>query len=88
MARLWIGGSDVNDGMIRLAVDFENPCPEWWASGGQELWDALVEAFDGNHVVVEESLADSWIREASKLPGWEGGAGVGAPPNMFEGNQR
>ncbi|MDG2049999.1 MAG: hypothetical protein P8M78_07535 [Myxococcota bacterium] len=63
----------MNDGMIRLAVDFENPCPEWWASGGQELWDALVEAFDGNHVVVEESLADSWIREASKLPGWEGG---------------
>ena len=63
----------MNEGMVRLAVDFENPSPERWSSGGQDLWDALVEAFDGNHVVVEQSLADSWLLEAAKLPGWEGG---------------
>ena len=63
----------MNEDMVRLAVDFENPSPKWWASGGQDLWDALAEAFDGNAVVVEQSLADSWLRQAAELPGWEGG---------------
>ena len=28
---------------------------------------------DGHSVVVDESLAESWLAEARKLPGWEGG---------------
>jgi len=64
---------DVRDEMVRLAIDFENPAPQWWASGGQDLWEALVESFDGNDVVVDRSLADSWLAQAAGLPGWQGG---------------
>lgn len=59
--------------MVRLAVDFENTSRRWWEGGGQELWDGITEGFDGHSVVVDESLAESWLTEARKLPGWEGG---------------
>ena len=59
--------------MIRLAVDFENPSRIWWESGGQELWDGIAEGFDGSAVLVDEHLAESWLAEARKIPGWEGG---------------
>ncbi|MEN8181861.1 MAG: hypothetical protein ABFS46_04935 [Myxococcota bacterium] len=59
--------------MVRLAVDFENAAPSWWEGGGRELWEGITEGFDPHSVVVEESLAHSWLAEASRLPGWEGG---------------
>jgi hypothetical protein len=59
--------------MIRLAIDFENPASEWWKSGGQDLWDALIEGFDNNDVVLDRSLAESWLVQAATIPGWEGG---------------
>ncbi len=59
--------------MVRLTVDFENPSREWWESGGQELWDGIAEGFDGPAVLVDEDLAESWLEEARKLPGWNDG---------------
>ncbi len=59
--------------MVRLAVDFENRSPEWWDSGGRELWDSLLEGFDNNDVVLEGSIAESVLAEASKIPGWDDG---------------
>lgn len=59
--------------MVKLAIDFENPGREWWESGGQELWEAILEGFDNNAVVVEAALADSWLEQAAQIPGWAGG---------------
>jgi hypothetical protein len=59
--------------MVRLSIDFENPSRKWWEQGGQELWDGIAEGFDGSNVVLDESLAKSWIEAASKLPGWDDG---------------
>ena len=59
--------------MIKLAIDFENPAREWWENGGQELWDSITEGFDNNDVAVDESIAQSWLAEAAKIPGWVGG---------------
>lgn len=59
--------------MLRLAIDFENESPAWWKGGGSDLWEALTEGFDGNDVVVEESIAESWLAQAAKIPGWDGG---------------
>jgi len=62
-----------HEGMIRLSIDFENPSPEWWENGGRDLWDALIEGFDNNDVVLDASLAKSWLGQASSLQGWQGG---------------
>ena len=59
--------------MVRLAIDFENPATEWWESGGRDLWDALIEGFDNNDVVLESGLAESWLAQAATITGWEGG---------------
>lgn len=59
--------------MVRLAIDFEYPSRTWWEKGGQELWDGITEAFDGSSVVLDESIAASWLERAGQLPGWEGG---------------
>jgi hypothetical protein len=59
--------------MVRLAIDFENPGTEWWEGGGRDLWEALSEGFGENAVVVESSIADSWLAQAATLPGWKGG---------------
>jgi hypothetical protein len=59
--------------MIRLSVDFENTSKIWWEQGGQELWEGITESFDDNSVVVEESLAESWLEAASTIPGWDDG---------------
>jgi hypothetical protein len=66
--------NDVQERMVRLAIDFENPGTEWWESGGRDLWEALVEGFDNNDVLLEEGLAQSWLAQAANIPGWEGGA--------------
>jgi hypothetical protein len=59
--------------MVRLSIDFENPSKTWWDQGGQELWDGITEDFDGSSVVVDESLAESWLETARKIPGWDDG---------------
>ncbi|MFQ5515590.1 MAG: hypothetical protein ACE5FG_14335 [Myxococcota bacterium] len=59
--------------LVRLAIDFENPAEIWWARGGRELWESIAEGFDGSQVVLEESLARSWLKEAARLPGWGDG---------------
>ena len=59
---------------MRLAIDFEFSSRTWWEAGGQELWDALTEAFDGSGVVVDEDLARSWLTQARVIEGWDDGA--------------
>ena len=59
--------------MKRLSVDFEHPSRTWWEHGGQELWDGITEDFDGSSVVLDEALVESWLEEARKIPGWDGG---------------
>ena len=59
--------------MIKLAIDFENPGREWWESGGRELWDSITEGFDNHDVALDESIADSWLAEAARIPGWADG---------------
>ena len=60
--------------MVRLAIDFEFPSRDWWNNGGQDLWDALTEAFDGSGVVVDDDLANSWLTQAERIEGWHAGA--------------
>jgi hypothetical protein len=59
--------------MVRLAIDFEFPSREWWEAGGQEMWDGLTEGFDGNHVVIDDHLAESWLIQARSIDGWDRG---------------
>ena len=59
--------------MVRLAIDFENTNQEWWDAGGRELWESLLEGFDNNDVLLDESVADSVLAQAAEIPGWEGG---------------
>lgn len=59
--------------MVRLAIDFENGVQRWWDGGGRELWDQIREGFDDSEVLVEESIAHSWIAEAERIPGWHAG---------------
>ena len=59
--------------MIKLAVDFENPAPEWWENGGRDLWESVVEGFDNNEVLLERSVAESWMTAAAQIPGWDDG---------------
>ncbi len=58
--------------MVHLAIDFENPGKTWWDSGGRDLWEAIAESFDNNSVVIERTLAESWLAQAAQLPGWAG----------------
>ena len=59
--------------MKRLAIDFEFTSRTWWDAGGQDLWDALTEGFDGSGVTVDDHIAESWIAQASALDGWDDG---------------
>ena len=59
--------------MIKIAIDFECPAPEWWEAGGRELWQSLAEGFDNNSILLDESIADSVMAQAATLPGWESG---------------
>ena len=59
--------------LVRVAIDFENPAKLWWESGGRALWESIIEGFDNNDVVLDESLARSWLAEAERLPGWGDG---------------
>jgi hypothetical protein len=58
----------------KLAIDFEFSSRDWWENGGQELWDAVTEGFDGSKVIVDDDLARSWLERARAIPGWDAGA--------------
>ncbi len=58
--------------MIRLAIDYEHSDRTWWEAGGQDLWESLLDEPDAGAVVVDDSIARSWLASASSLPGWEG----------------
>ena len=60
--------------MKKLAIDFEFSSRTWWDCGGQELWDAVTEGFDGSKVIVDDDLAASWLEQARTIPGWDDGA--------------
>jgi hypothetical protein len=59
--------------MIRLSVDFEHPLRTWWERGGQELWEGIIEGFEDTSVVLDDDLAESWLAEARRIPGWDAG---------------
>jgi hypothetical protein len=59
--------------MVRLAIDFECPAPEWWDSGGRDLWESLIEGFDNNDVVLDEAIAQSVLDQCAQIPGWDAG---------------
>ena len=40
--------------LVRLSVDYEFPSRSWWEKGGQDLWDAISQGFDGGVVVSDE----------------------------------
>ncbi len=65
--------------MVRLAIDFECPAPEWWEGGGRDLWESLVEGFDNNDVLLDESLAESILAQCAQIPGWQGGGNEYSP---------
>ena len=58
---------------VRLGIDYENPAREWWESGGLELWEGIADSGDAASVVVEDTIADSWLAQAANLPGWSAG---------------
>ncbi len=59
--------------LVRLAIDFENTCKDWWDAGGRELWEGVAEAPDASQVVVDAELARSWLEQARAIPGWDDG---------------
>ena len=59
--------------LVRLAIDYEFSSREWWDAGGQDLWEALADTGETAVVVLEETLADSWLAQARALPGWNDG---------------
>jgi hypothetical protein len=56
--------------MVRLSIDFENESATWWDKGGRDLWEGILESFDGSSIVLEASIAESWLEAARKIPGW------------------
>lgn len=58
--------------LVKLAIDYEFESRVWWTAGGQELWDAIA---DGpGAVLLDESLAESWLSQAAAISGWAEGA--------------
>ena len=66
--------------LVKLAIDFECPSPTWWKSGGRALCETILESFDNSSVVVEESIARSWLEQAAQIPGWSGGPDYAPSP--------
>jgi hypothetical protein len=68
------------DPVKKLSIDFEFSSRAWWENGGQELWDAVTEGFDGSGVIVDDDLASSWLERARAIPGWDDGADYAPHP--------
>lgn len=66
--------------VVRIAIDYEHSARTWWESGGHELWESIIEGFESGSVVLEESLAHSWMETAAKLPGWDDGPSYAPHP--------
>jgi hypothetical protein len=60
-------------GLVRIAIDYEHESRRWWESGGQDLWDAVLESPGSNDVVLDGSLAESWLSQARAIEGWDDG---------------
>lgn len=70
--------------MKKLSIDFEFDSRVWWESGGQALWDAVTEGFDGSGVLVDDDLADSWMSQARAIEGWNDGSEYAPHPVRVE----
>ena len=70
--------------MVRLRVDFECPSPAWWEEGGRDLWASVAGAEDAAGVVLDESIARSWLDAAAQLPGWDAGHEFAPHPIALE----
>ena len=70
--------------MKKLAIDFEFASRVWWEGGGQELWDAVTEGFDGSGVLVDDHLAESWMQQARAIDGWDEGSEYAPHPIRVE----
>ena len=66
-------GPDDEPARVKLAVDFEFASRTWWDEGGQDLWDGITEGFEESSVVLDTSIAESWLTEARKIEGWSDG---------------
>lgn len=73
-------GRGYNRRVIKLSVDFEHPSRLWWESGGQDLWDGLTGGFEENAVVLDDDVAASWLAEAARIAGWDGGPAFAPHP--------
>src|SRR4026207_2154031 len=60
--------------MKKLSIDFEFSSRAWWENGGQGVWAAVTEGFDGRKGIVDAELASSWLERARAIPGWDDGA--------------
>ena len=65
--------------MMRLAIDYEHSDRTWWDAGGRELWESLLDEPDAGGVVVDDSIARSWLAEAARIEGWDGTGHEHAP---------
>jgi hypothetical protein len=70
--------------LVKLAIDFENPSRGWWDAGGRALWESLLEDFDSSSVVIDESIARSWLTEAARIDGWDGGPEYAPHPILLK----
>jgi hypothetical protein len=59
--------------MLRLSIDHEFRSRTWWESGGRALWEAIAEELGGSSVVLEDDVAQSWLQQAGRIPGWNDG---------------
>jgi hypothetical protein len=59
--------------MVKLGIDYECPAPDWWANGGRDLWDSVLDDPSDASVVLDPALAQSVLEQASAIPGWDGG---------------
>lgn len=40
---------------------------------GRELWEGITGGDEESAVLVDDDVAASWLAEARRLPGWDGG---------------
>jgi hypothetical protein len=70
--------------LTRLSIDFEHPSKAWWDAGGRELWEGVAGQADAPSVLVEESIARSWLAQAARIPGWDAGREFAPHPVRWE----
>ena len=68
----------------RLSIDYEHASRSWWRNGGSELWEGLTGDPEAGQVVLEESIAASWLAQAERIPGWSAGPDFAPHPVVRE----